>query len=314
MLKKPSKKGFTLIELLVVIAIIAILIGLLLPAVQKVREAAARSKCTNSLKQIGIAMANYESAFQTLPPGDAAIGSHGTWQIAILPYIEQDNVFRLYTNFANIDGTNVGYSAAANLPATSRVLPILTCPSDPNAGKFVTQNFGVASHNYAVNWGNTVRRQNTYNGVNFLGAPFAFTNPPNPQRLRTFRYAAITDGLSNTLCAAEVLQGVSEGAITDLRGFTYWGPATGVMGLTGPNSSTPDLMQATSYCNNLPAQNLPCVFDSGTNNAYAARSRHSNGVNIAMLDGSVKFVSNNVDINTWRGIFTTYGQETLTDY
>ena len=311
------RSAFTLIELLVVIAIIAILIGLLLPAVQKVREAAARMKCTNNLKQIGLAIHNYESANAKLPPGDAYVGSHGTWQVVILPYIEQGPLFGLYQNFGG-NNTAAGYTgtatptygSAANLPVTSVTLSILTCPSDPNAGKGTTLNFGVSSHNYAVNWGNTVRRQTTFQSVPFLGAPFAFNSAK-------FRWSDILDGLSNTLLAAEVLQGISVAGspnITDLRGFTWWGPAAGFMTFNGPNSASPDRMQATSYCNNQPAQGLPCVFDTNTDNQYAARSKHVNGVNACLGDGSVRFFSNNIDIATWRALGTTQGTEALNDF
>src|SRR5687767_15776595 len=100
--RRPS--GFTLIELLVVIAIIAILIGLLLPAVQKVREAAARTTCQNNLHQISIANMNYESAYGEMLPGIGKNGCcWGTWMIPILPYMEQEPVFRLYVNFGGLD-------------------------------------------------------------------------------------------------------------------------------------------------------------------------------------------------------------------
>jgi prepilin-type N-terminal cleavage/methylation domain-containing protein len=96
--------GFTLIELLVVIAIIAVLIGLLLPAVQKVREASARTKCQNNLHQIAIANSTYESAFGVYVPGVGKNGCcWGTWMIPILPYMEQENLYRIYVNFGGLD-------------------------------------------------------------------------------------------------------------------------------------------------------------------------------------------------------------------
>jgi prepilin-type N-terminal cleavage/methylation domain-containing protein/prepilin-type processing-associated H-X9-DG protein len=314
-----KRSGFTLIELLVVIAIIAILIGLLLPAVQKVREAAARTKCQNNLKQIGLAMHNYESTNSSLPPGDAVTGNNGTWAHYLLPYVEQDNLAKQYANLgASMGGTAPNWTATThngqpvgNLQVTQTAVATYTCPSDPNAGgsKVTIGGVPLGYGNYAVNFGNTHRTQNKAGRdpfaaairPQFAGAPFTFTfyngSATKAHKPTTVAFGGVSDGLSNTLFAAEILQGVSTASLFEYRGCLWFGPGGEFTTFATPNSSTPDTIQFANYCNNLPAQGLPCV--QGADWALAARSKHTGGVNAVMGDGSVRFVPNSVNPQTW---------------
>jgi prepilin-type N-terminal cleavage/methylation domain-containing protein/prepilin-type processing-associated H-X9-DG protein len=308
--------GFTLIELLVVIAIIAILIGLLVPAVQKVREAAARTQCKNNLKQLGLAFHGYNDTNKKLPMGEGPSGCcWGTWQVLVLPYLEQDALYKQYQNWGGSDTVKTDFPApttvgppfpryghnttnAANV--TRRRIPILTCPAD-TANAPITNGpitgggtGGVTSHNYAVNYGNTNYNQaniTTTPAVNFEMAPF-FRTVASQRSL-----VEIHDGTSNTMLAAEVLQGSK----TDLRGFTWWGPATFFTTYLPPNTTIPDQMNTGGICFNEPQANLPCT--TGPNpGILASRSRHSGGVQVLLGDGSVQFVSNSVTIQTWRAL------------
>ena len=152
-----KKNGFTLVELLVVIAIIGILVGLLLPAVQAAREAARRMQCSNNLKQLGLAVHNYESAHQRFVGGVGPFGCcWGTWQVGVLPFMEQNNMSSIYRNYGGAD-PNPRYGHSLNRLVTSSRIPTLTCPSDtPNApiGSSATL-LPITSHNYGVNYGKT---------------------------------------------------------------------------------------------------------------------------------------------------------------
>jgi prepilin-type N-terminal cleavage/methylation domain-containing protein/prepilin-type processing-associated H-X9-DG protein len=296
-----KRKGFTLIELLVVIAIIAILIGLLLPAVQKVREAAARMQCSNNLKQLGIAMHSYHDANQALPAVMGPSGCcWGTWVILIMPYIEQENAYKLYQNWGGSDTVNSNfpapsptgsfprYGAAPNTTnVTGRRYKTLTCPSDQD-----NVPIGIMpNHNYAASTGTGQTNRQPVPGVPTYTVQAGMFD--GGALTRKIKLTDATDGLSNTLMVGEVLQGSSK----DLRGFIVWGDATGVSTYAPPNTSNPDLIYDPGYCNNQPLRGLPC---STPGQAFYSRSRHTGGVNACLGDGSVRFVSNTVAPATWQ--------------
>lgn len=340
---RPRRSAFTLIELLVVIAIIAILIGLLLPAVQKVREAAARMKCSNNLKQIALANMSYESANGTFLPGVSRTGCcWGTWQVAILPYIEQDNIFRTYSNFGGLDNgggfpatSNSRYGGGGNLQVANKRISTFTCPSDTPS-----QVGSIMNHNYVLNAGNTSLYQvqiplgctggsvTSTTCTSFGGAPFGWYEDPatlaaggdsspvnyssgnaalgKSGRPRTI--AEIIDGTSNTLMGSELLMG--QGG-SDYRGFSWWGGSAGFTAYSLPNSTDPDVITGAG-CNTTNG-NPPCTTTSTASRPrmMVARSKHTGGVNTALCDGSIRFVTNSVGLATWRAASTSQGGETL---
>ncbi len=321
-----KKQGFTLVELLVVIAIIGILVGLLLPAVQAAREAARRMQCSNNLKQLGLACLNYESTYKKLPGGVGRFGCcWGTWQLAVLPYMEQSNLYNLYQNYGGADHTGIRYSGTNNRPVVSTRIATLTCPSDtPNAP---IGSPAITSHNYAVNYGNTSYFQTsipTTPVVNFLGAPFAgYTGstsddgPVNAGEAAAFTrfygkhqsLAVITDGTSGTIMAAEVLQGRG----TDLRGFTWWGGAAGIVTYLSPNSSSPDVITGGNCTSLLTNPRMPCTTSTTAiaPRMMGARSLHTGGVQTVFCDGHVSFISNSIDYLNWNYLGTAAGGEVV---
>ena len=318
---KRQRPGFTLIELLVVIAIIALLAGLLLPAVQASREAARRAQCANHLKQIALGMQQYHDIQGTLPPGKKGC-CWGTWLIFVLPQVEQQALFNAY-NFAgnNRPGQPVGfdldlrYFGVANRTVTSTRLDVYLCPSDgTNAPVEVAVGGGTlacTSQNYAGNFGNTFQIQTDLPGVRFGGAPFADAGSPLADQSLparpTVNLRELTDGTSGTLLLSEVV--VGQGA--DLRGFSWWGDAAGFETHLTPNSTEPDVLADADYCLNRPP-NPPCAGRTPQIlDVYAARSRHPGGVNCAFADGSIHFLKNSIQPAVWQSLSTTHGNEVI---
>lgn len=315
---RVRRRAFTLVELLVVIAIIGILVGLLLPAVQAAREAARRMQCQNNLKQLGLALHNYESAYKRFPGGVGPYGCcWGTWQVAVLPFMEQSAMYNQYQNYGGHD-PGPRYASPPNRPVTQKRLSTLTCPSDvPNA-----PIIEITSHNYAVNYGNTSFFQTALNGTPFLGAPFhAYTGstsddgPRNAGEVagwtrvygRFVRLGEITDGTANTLAMAEVLQG----RLNDLRGFTWWGGASGIVTYLAPNSTNPDVVTG-GICRAMTNPLMPCTTRTTATRPrmMGARSLHAGGgVNGVRCDGSVTFFPDTIDYAVWNALGTARGGE-----
>ncbi|MCC9606507.1 DUF1559 domain-containing protein [Blastopirellula sp. JC732] len=296
-----KRSGFTLVELLVVIAIIGVLIALLLPAVQQAREAARRSSCQNQLKQIGLAMHNYHDTYNSLPyghlatptaiSGDPEVSGLG-WLKAMLPFVEQGNLN---------DGWNYSltYHSGTNLTLIRTTIPNFLCPSDSP-----TQTWNsVPNYNYACNLGTTnLSRTNPLNGVPYWASPFEAKGKIN-------RFASITDGLTNTMLVAEVRQGQ---VASDLRGLIWYGQHCGFMTHYGPNSQSPDQSQS-SFCQNaaMAPLGMPCI---GGTPLFSARSQHPGGVQATLGDGSVPFIAETIDINTWRALSGMNDGQVLGEY
>ncbi|MDB5312120.1 MAG: putative major pilin subunit [Gemmataceae bacterium] len=282
-----NRRGFTLIELLVVIAIIAILIGLLLPAVQKVREAAARITCTNNLKQIGLALHAYHGANQYLPPGfTAAAGPGGDvgpgwgWSFYILPYIEQDNLFRSQTNLNQLVTAS---------PLLGQKIKTYMCPSDIQTELFQVYGPGgaplsgvmAAPSSYAAFVGGDETEVATGDGSGRFHGCF--------YRNSTTRLTDITDGTSHTGLVAEracgITQGTWAGALSGAR--MRLGAKNPAYGLNPNMDYDPDLF-GLIHSNWINATNDQSN-DGGTDDSS---SFHTGGANHLMGDGHVVFLRN----------------------
>jgi prepilin-type N-terminal cleavage/methylation domain-containing protein len=310
-----KRRAFTLIELLVVIAIIAVLIGLLLPAVQKVREAAARAKCQNNLKQLALALHSYHDAQGTLPPGskggmtsnnnfpapwaDPHYGSslpwgHFSWAAFVLPFVEQDNLYH------TIDFSKPAYAAAiyedlsgsgapvsrgpagdpVNQTAANSMPKLFVCPS---ARRGSTDPSATQQKDYGVNGGTGVccpeRSSSGQDGVFWVNSEVRLTD--------------ISDGTSNTFFLLEKGNWYDQSWLPDSYGSNHFifvhHPSQGyVQGYTPPNS------------------------DAWNNRG--PQGPHVGGVLVALADGHVTFVPNNIASGTYRALFTRDGKEPPGDF
>lgn len=311
--------GFTLIELLVVIAIIAILIGLLLPAIQKVREAAARAKCQNNLKQIGIGLHAYHDALNGLPYGQFGQWAQNgglpvppawkgnasvTWQVLILPYMEQGNAYDAIFNWVQANTAQM-YTAPAAI--IQNVFPMYVCPSDPNGIK-KTPGGGAAGEGFHSNYagcnGNTLFWDNTAN----LPRTGARSNNGVILTGGNVKLTDISDGTSNTVMASEIRTWTPG---DDRRGrlFNSYQGETMFSTLRSPNNSAADAQ--FSCGTTLPTQ-MPCTaVASAQNSINSARSAHTGGVSVLNADGSTRFVRDSINTVTWAALGSRMGGEVV---
>jgi prepilin-type N-terminal cleavage/methylation domain-containing protein/prepilin-type processing-associated H-X9-DG protein len=323
--------GFTLIELLVVIAIIGVLVGLLLPAVQKVREAANRIKCTNNLKQWGLALHNYHDSFNAfpygtnrayppgtemagtgaLPPGSSA--ARKTFYVVIWPYLEQ-------TALANAYNSKIGFYLPPNGPTpvgganrtglVAQPQSIYYCPSDRPNAIWEGDRYWRCRGNYVANYGPELLFTP---GVR--NAPFGWTSSGGFGEYVPYnsRIADFTDGTSNTLFLSETRFPRAD-TDRDTRGDVFNDQGgSWFMAIHTPNSGIDYTLSCPAAQNQDPT--MPCAPQNGrVGQQYNARSRHPGGVNACFGDGSVHFITNSIALFTWQALATMNGGDLPGNY
>ncbi len=329
-------RGFTLIELLVTIAIIAILVGLLLPAVQKVRGAAARIHCANNLAQLGKAVHNYECAHGVLPPGVETTKTQGSVLFVLLPYMEQDARYKQYNlEESVIDRDNHDARITGDIPTH-------LCPADPSDGVHTDTDppgstpgpsgrtnyyANLGAHAWWLDSAGTLAKPAILTGVFAQGSRVRVTD--------------ITDGTSNTALFAEIKRGAAPGR--DRLDVTRLSPAQwNVMGANAAAANAQNMnptsnatftglcnaaVSTTSltglryyagqpnhvfYTHTLPPNysGRDCQSSLPSHIHLAARSYHTGGVMVCFADGSVRFVPDSIPLDRWKALGTRAGGET----
>jgi prepilin-type N-terminal cleavage/methylation domain-containing protein/prepilin-type processing-associated H-X9-DG protein len=316
------RRGFTLIELLVVIAIIAVLIALLLPAVQSAREAARRIQCSNNLKQIGIALHNYENTVGLFPPGRTSWPNVWSSLAQLLPQMEGANQFNaLNFNFPSVDLSSSGFlTNAPNTTAVATAVKGFLCPSDGRDR--LDPAFG--ANNYVANAGT-----GNINGGSFK----VVAGAPLPEGVfydtSAVRIAEILDGLSHTVAFSETLKGSGQ----DTSGATPQDRRLQFI-ITGSSTITPSACGSIASWsgdrgrewargsfilaayNHFYPPNSPNPDCSNTGRAAAItapRSHHPGGVNVLFTDGHIQFIKDSISLQSWRALSTRSGGEVLSD-
>ncbi|QEL20858.1 DUF1559 domain-containing protein [Limnoglobus roseus] len=322
-----TRRGFTLIELLVVIAIIAILIGLLLPAVQKVREASARIKCANNLKQVGLASHGYESTYGGLPPAAIDFDSNApstlpfpapkgtraarSFQFTILPYIEQANI-------QNKFDINLDWRELVNRPLVANSIPIYLCPSAPGGDR--TRSFapgatygGGTVTGYVSDYMVFARNRSTINTTTLLSTTVNSSWSAAIQPNVNTSFTSITDGTSNTALMFESAGGPTwyklgkpDSTSANTADTQMWADHRAYSVFDGSDPAT-----GLSYTDTTTAA-ATCAINC--TNGAEPYSFHTGGMNILRADGSVAYIRSSITVGMVAALITRANGEVLSDY